>query len=445
MAYDGANVGTIGNILKEYYMGPVNEQLNNEVLLLSRLEARSEDLVGKRAYVPLHTGRSTGIGARGELDTLPAAGSQVYDKAVYDLKYLYGRIQVSGPSMAKSKSDAGAFLQILKGELDGVRNDLRKDLARQVYGTGTGAIAPLYQIVASATTSQTVVLDSLEPIRKGQLYVNMKIDVRNVDGTATANGSGATIASINPSDATYGNRPSMVLTVTTAIAADGAGSDKYITRAGASSDATYPSDANRLSNEVDGIQRIVSASTTNSLGGISVTPSTNGFWDNKRLVRGTDWSDSDPDVASSQTGVSLDLVQKAMNLVRLEGAMPSIILTTLGIQRDFYSLLQDQVRYTEPTQFRAGFSVLEYAGMPLIADIDAPYGNMYILDESTLKVFSDQDFHFLDGDGNTLRQVPDKDAYEAIMVRYMNLGATKRSNQMVISGIQVDGNDDLGI
>jgi hypothetical protein len=27
----------------------------------------------------------------------------------------------------------------------------------------------------------------------------------------------------------------------------------------------------------------------------------------------------------------------------------------------------------------------------------------------------------------------------------MNLGATKRSNQMVISGIQVDGADDIGI
>jgi hypothetical protein len=425
-------------------MGPVNEQLNNEVLLLSRLEARSEDLVGKRAYVPLHTGRSTGIGARGELDTLPAAGSQVYDKAVYDLKYLYGRIQVSGPSLAKSKSDAGAFLQILKGELDGVRNDLRKDLARQVYGTGTGAIAPLYQIPAASGGVQTVVLDSIEPIRKGQLYVNMLVDVRSVDGTAYSGGTKLPIASINPSDAAYGGRPSLVLTGG-AMSADGINSDRYITRAGASSDATYPSDANRLSNEVDGLQRIVSASTTNSLGGISVTASTNTFWDNKRLVRGTDWSDSDPDVASSQTGVSLDLVQKAMNLVRLEGAMPSIILTTLGIQRDFYSLLQDQVRYTEPTQFRAGFSVLEYAGMPLIADIDAPYGNMYVLDESTLKVFSDQDFHFLDGDGNTLRQVPDKDAYEAVMVRYMNLGATKRSNQMVISGIQVDGADDLGI
>ena len=59
----GGTLTTVDSILKEYYLGPVQEQLNNEVLLLSRIEARSEDLVGKAAFVPLHTGRSSGIGA----------------------------------------------------------------------------------------------------------------------------------------------------------------------------------------------------------------------------------------------------------------------------------------------------------------------------------------------------------------------------------------------
>jgi hypothetical protein len=36
----GATLVTLSNILKEYYMGPVVEQLNKEVLLLSRLESR---------------------------------------------------------------------------------------------------------------------------------------------------------------------------------------------------------------------------------------------------------------------------------------------------------------------------------------------------------------------------------------------------------------------
>ena len=109
----GANLSTLSTILKEYYLGPVTEQLNNEVLLLSRLEAKSEDLVGKRAYVPLHWGRSGGVGARSEAAALPSAGKQQYERAVYDLKYLYGRVEVTGPSMAKTKNEAGAFLQAL--------------------------------------------------------------------------------------------------------------------------------------------------------------------------------------------------------------------------------------------------------------------------------------------------------------------------------------------
>jgi hypothetical protein len=82
--------------------------------------------------------------------------------------------------------------------------------------------------------------------------------------------------------------------------------------------------------------------------------------------------------------------------------------------------------------------------MPIIADIDAPYGKMYILDESTIQVFSDQDWHFLDADGMTLRQVTGYDKFEAVMARYMNLGANRRNNQVVINSIAVDGAPDAG-
>src|SRR5687767_14574321 len=124
------NVGTalseVSAILKDMYLPPVIEQLNNEVLLLSRLESRDQELFGNQAVVPLHTGRSGGIGARGEGIALPDADKQRYAKAVYDIKFLYGRVQVTGPSMAKTASERGAFLRILQGELDGIRADLKK-------------------------------------------------------------------------------------------------------------------------------------------------------------------------------------------------------------------------------------------------------------------------------------------------------------------------------
>src|SRR3954467_15443998 len=101
MAIAGANISTVANVLKDFYLPPVVEQLNNEVLLLQRLEARSQELFGNQAVVPLHAFRTAGIGPAPEDGALPAAGNQGYKKAVYDLKYLYGRVRVTGPSMAK--------------------------------------------------------------------------------------------------------------------------------------------------------------------------------------------------------------------------------------------------------------------------------------------------------------------------------------------------------
>ena len=417
----GANLTTLSDILKEYYLGPVAEQLNNEVLLLARLNTRSEDLVGKRAYVPLHTSRSGGIGARAESAALPTAGNQDYDKAVYDLKYLYGRVQVTGPSMAKTKNEAGSFLQALKGELDGIRNDLQKDLARQVYAKGEAIIADC-GTTTSSTTVQLNTAEGKEAIRKGQLYVGMIIDIgstANVDNVA----AGVEITAVDYDNATITITGSAVSTT----------SSHRVFRAGAGVDNGVLATGSR-SNEVDGLRRIVSVGQE-TFG--EIDPATKTWWDNKRVNAQTENSGT----------LTLDMIQKALNLVRLEGSTPTAMITTLGIQREFYDLLDQQVQYIDPESlnYAAGFKSLSYGGMPIISDIDAPYGNMYILDESTLKVFSDQDWHFLDADGQTLRQVSGYDAFEAIMTRYMNLGATKRSNHVVIHGIEVDGAADAGI
>ncbi|MCC6382831.1 MAG: hypothetical protein IT304_10000, partial [Dehalococcoidia bacterium] len=59
----GATLTTLSNVLKDYYLPPVVKQLNDEVLILQRVESRSQELFGNQAVVPLHKGRSGGIGA----------------------------------------------------------------------------------------------------------------------------------------------------------------------------------------------------------------------------------------------------------------------------------------------------------------------------------------------------------------------------------------------
>lgn len=434
----GATLTTVDSILKEYYLGPVVEQLNNEVLLLSRLESRSEDLVGKAAYVPLHTGRSTGIGAVGESAALPAAGQQEYKRAEYDLKYLYGRIQVTGPSMAKTKSDAGSFLQVLKGELDGVRNDLKKDLARQIYGAGDAVLATATASTAStsvASTTTDLTLASWESLKKGHIYVGQLVDLYSYSsGTptllVTAEVTAVTIAAAATSTVT------LTYASTTATAAWATGS---LTRKGAVASQNRYALGSR-SNEIDGLQRIITAAApSSSTAGNSgyqtvgkIDANANSFWDNQRIT--------------SVSALTIMEIQQGLNLARQQGVAPTLMICSLGVQREFFRLLQANQQFVAPasTEYAAGFSTLTYAGMPVVADIDAPWSKLYMINEDSLKIFSDQDFHFLDGDGQTLRQKSDYDAYEAIMVRYMNVGATKRTGNVVLDGITVDGSTDAG-
>lgn len=405
MAVGASVASTLGAILKDLYLPPVVEQLNNEILLVQRLEKSSDEIFGNQAIVPLHVNRSGGIGSRAENAALPTAGSQGYAKAVYDLKYHYGRVRVTGVAMAKTASSAGAFLKALEGELDGVRNDLKMDIARQVYGDGSAKIVTC----GTTTASTTVVIASAEPILKGELYIGMVIDI----GTAAAPTTIASAVSITD-----------VNTATPSITISGSAvttsSSHFVFRSGNAVDATNI-------NELTGLQALVST-TANTVGGINSASAGNSYWQNQS--------------ANAAGALSLDIMTKAFNTVTVQGGQVSLMIGSPGMQRALFNLLQSQVRYVDPLDIKGGFKALEYMGQPFVADRQAPFGKIFFLDERFIKVFSNNDWHFLDEDGNTLKWVVGFDAWEAVLARYMNLGISRRNVQFVEYGLT---NDPTGI
>jgi len=395
----GATLTTLSNVLKDMYLPPVVEQLNSEVLLLQILEARSQELFGRQAVVPLHYGRSGGIGARPENGALPNPGNQAYNKAVYDLKYLYGRVRVTGPSMAKTRSEVGSFLEVLKSELDGIRVDLKKDTARQLYGTGDGKIATC----GTTTSSTTVVLGAsgTEAAQKGQIYAGQVIDIGTLANPVVVV-SGATISSV------ASNGLSIVIdsSVTTS-------SSHFVFRSGSVA-------ASSVSYETTGLQQVI-ATTAGSLGGIDAAVAGNEWWDNQRDTAGG--------------ALTLDNLVKFWNKLKANQGETSHIVTSLGLVRTYFNLLQSQVRYNEPMKLKGGFEALDFMQKPFISDYEAPYGKIHFLDARYLKIFTNQDWHFLNEDGNVLKWYTGYDAFEAVLARYMNLGASRRNAQGVMSGL----------
>lgn len=398
----GATLTTLTAILKEFYLPPVRDQINNEIVVLSRWDVNTKDLVGLKAVVPLHTARSGGIGARPELGTLPAAANQAYARAEYDLKYLYGRIEVSGPSLQKTKNTSGAFLEAYKSELDGIKNDLMNDLARQFYGAGDARVA---QCGASGP-STTVTIASAEPIRQGFLYVGQVIDIGTAADPDTISGTGT------PRTITDVNEATPSITVSGAAVTVTGANFIYVAGNTSASDAT-------VVYEVDnGLQKIVSTAA-NTVGGINA--STSRYWDNQRDATGG--------------ALTEDNMLKNWNNVRVRGGRPSIVLGSFGLQRAYFNTLQGNRRYVEPTKLRGGFQVLEFQGEPFVADRHAPYGKLFMLDESHMMVFSPADWDFLARDGQAVKWVQDKDSFQSVLFRYIQLGTDRRNVQLVMSGL----------
>lgn len=401
----GASLSTLSAILKDFYLPPVVEQLNNKVLLFKRLDTSNEELRGNQAVVPLHTVRSGGIGPAGENVALPSAGSQGYAKAVYDIKPQYGRIRVTGLAMEKTATEAGAFLQALKSEIDGIRQDLQRDMARQAYGDGTGLIAQC----GTTTAANVVVLASKEALRKGHLYIGMVVDIGTAaDARAIATGRNITDVSISG----------------TSITIDGAAvttsASHFVARSGAALATTGGAVA---AGEINGLSNLVSAAAA-TVGGINEASAGNSYWANQR------------DTATST--LTSDALVQNMNQVNLAGGELSSMISTYGMQRKLFGLLQSQVRYVEPMKIEGGFRTLEFNGQPFIADRDAPFGKIFLLDERFIKVFANRDWHWLDEDGHILKWVTGFDAWEAVLARYLQIGVTRRNVHLIMSNLAGD-------
>ena len=396
---------TLDPILKEFYIPPVVEQLNNEVLVFQLLDASKEELVGRRAIVPVHNRRSGGIGARAEYGTLPVASAQGYANAIYQLKYLYGRAQISGPAVELSSDPRGAFLSAFKAELDFLRNDLTIDLARQVYGDGSAAVVAF----GTQAASTTLTINSSEPLRKGFAYINQVLDVgtaANGSSQSPANGSTITDVNIGTPSITVDVQPTGALT---------SGTHFGYVRGNVSTSGAI--------NEIDnGLSKLVSSTAGLTVGTINSGGAGNSYWDNLRDTTGG--------------AVSLDNVQKNINQVKVNGGRIDLMLTSLGVQRQTFNLMQSQVRYVDsPTKLAGGYEALSVGGYDMVGDRLAPFGQIRMLDKRFIKIFSNRDWHFLDQDGLSTRWVTDQDAWQAALARYINLGVSRRNTHLVMSGL----------
>jgi hypothetical protein len=386
---------TASGVLKEFYIPTVNDQLVNKNEYLAQLEKNTEDVEGTEAVLSLHVGRNQGIGARKELEDLPAPGNQAYVKARVNLKYNYGQIQVSGPVMRAMKSDNGSWLRALESETKGIVADLKRDTERQLLSTSDGVIA-----ATGVTTADTDVVHSATKTQRLHLKVGMLIDIGTV-ASPTAVASARTITAI-VSDTVFTISGAAVTTATT----------DRIFRAGSGG-----SGANQR--EITGLQTIVDS--TGSLFGVD--PATY-----------PEWVSYEKDASSA--AISDALIEELIDEVDIVSPLgvPDWAITDHRQARVYAATLADQRRFTSDGELFGGFKGLEVgtaSGTLVLSTLrDAPVQTLFAVNRSALTEYKASDWEFMEEDGNVLQRIVTgngKDGYGATLFKYSEQATSYRN------------------
>jgi hypothetical protein len=394
---------TVDAILKEVYEEGMNDQLQSDVLTLRRIERSSDGVThhvgGKYVRFGVRIKRNHGIGARNENEALPVARTQTYEDAQVSLKYLYGSLELTGQTFELADKDYQAFASVLDQEMNGLKEGLAKDTNRQVYGDGTGTLAT----ATGAGTTTTFVTTNAQYLEEGMI-----VDIIDSDGT-TVNANGAEITSIVTAAGVS------TVTFTPAGVAMAAG------------DKIYRDDSKNK--EMNGLGSIVKASGT--LYGID--PNTVGVW--KSTVNNN---------SGTPRPLSEGLMIQTVDAVRTKGGgTPTVIFTSLGVRRSYFNLLVQQRRSTNTTDFKGGFTGLEFLvggrSIPLVEDVDAPPNKMFFVNEKEIKLYEAGDWSFMNRDGSNWDRVVTSagkfDAYQATMYKYCEIGTHRRNAHALLDDI----------
>lgn len=391
-----ASTVTAAAILKEVYEGDIRKQLNSKTKLLTRIEKVPHgSIAAKYVLFPFHYSRNSGVGMRKEMETLPSPGNQGVGNAKVYYKNSYGAIQLSGDSIDLVDKDINTFMDIVSLETNNLKDDLAVDYNRQLWGDGTGTIA----VTSSSTSTATPTITAgLRNVQVNGVYdiitaANLAADNDIVKATVTVTAVGTT-------------------TITLSSAVSFTASDVFV-RSG---------NANR---ELTGIPKIVAASGTLH----DVDPNTYPIWASYTNV-------------GSSTNRPLSeglMITVSDKVVEACGDQPSVIFTSLGVRRAYFSLLEQQRQFVNTKEFTGGFTGLAFTTddgeIPVVSDKDAPASKMWFLSEKHLKVRQLSDWHWMDRDGSMWYRVQDKDGYGARLVKRSELSTDRRNSHALLDYI----------
>jgi hypothetical protein len=409
------DLAAASNVLKVKYLGPIREQLNNATILMSRVmkDSSTINVGGKSFTVPLHSGRNRTAGT-GTSDggALPTAGVQGYDAAIVPNKYLYSRIQISGPTIAATKNNADSFVQAVSSEIDGAVRDMKRSMNRQLHSDGSDALA--FWTTADDTSGTTV------DDNRGNAFVHLQSGATTLDLIATADNS---------------TKRGTAIVVTLGAAAATNYAITWTGTVSSSADGDYLVLPNSLGYQMMGLQGIIGtgdpvipAGGGAKTGLHSMAVATYPYWKAQAFTN-----------SGTNRDLTLDLMQKPLDAICTASdytdADVDFLMCSYGVRAKYISLLVSEKRFVNTMELDGGFKGVDFNGIPLVPDPQCQKNRIYYIVPDSLRIFRTSDFDWMDKDGAVLSRVSGFDMYEAVLFHYGDLATVSRNANGLLDDI----------
>lgn len=453
MSYDGTSEAVLANyseVLKTFYLPAIQKQLNEDTILSDLIDTNEEDVSGKNATIECHYGRSSGVGVALDGGALPDAGYQKFKTCTVPMRYNYGRVAFSGPTIAATRDDKGSYARVIDTEITGIVNDLQKEINRQLWGCGYGMLG--HCVAADSTAIELAKAyrgntwgDGFGSTFGGKYF--KEFSGGNVVIVASLGSSAATDFAIDSTDigVTAVTDGTTTDTLTNTTPGQNTAEGDFLVRPGAVRTVAHTSAAGYGRKEMMGLRGIV---TDQNLDEIPLYNATNGNASIdlavndglQGLVVGTyTWWKAQVDSTSTRYGaqrpLTFELMQKMFDKVEETAGKdygPNLILTTRALRREYLDLCQTDRRSVNTMTLDGGWEALDYNGVGFTVDNDAIDGEIYFLTTRDLAIYRMSDYAWMEKDGSILSRVTGYDAYEAVLFRYAELGCKRRNTQGVL-------------
>jgi len=394
--------------MRTVYEEKIREQINlNHIVRKFRKQNKDEvTWQGNAVFVHLHSGRNySGVKSTGEGNALGIAGNQSYAGLTIPIKDIKGRFGVTREVIeASNKGLKGAAAPALTREMEGLTEDIERQLNRQLFGFGSGTLAVVSPGANSATQTLinpggvTGTVNTPRFIKPG-MYVAITdptgVTIRDVQLVSSVNTAAGTIVLANAVNTTTNDLVSL-------------GTISGSTKTGS------------FGKEMMGLLGIVDQTTyVSSIFGVDRSSAANTYFFSG--------------VQTAVGALSEDFLYRQIHnqWIDISGVKVDTFFVHPSIEREYYKLTQADRRY-QGADLNNPDAGVDMNAKPMFghvaewaADKDAPYGTLIAACSDNLFVTylneGSWDSFGMDGDSpELLRFVADQTGYEGVYYLLLN-------------------------